>query len=40
MADAVIAAHVCSYTEALHHGSHQNLTKILLLSYDLLIEFS
>jgi hypothetical protein len=40
MADAVIAAHVCSYTEALHHGSYPNLTQILLLSYDLLIELS
>jgi hypothetical protein len=39
-ADAVIAVHVCSYTEALPHGPYPNLTKILLLSYDLLIEFS
>ena len=40
MANAVIAAHVGSYTEALHHGLYPNLTKILLLSYNLLVEFS
>jgi hypothetical protein len=40
MADTVIAAHVGSYMEALHHGPYPNLTKILLLFNDLLIEFS